>query len=298
MTIRNTSYSAGLLWIVATATLWSFLGLIGKFCLAQGMPPIQCAFWRCVFGGAAFFLHCAFAGSLRIPARHALLFMLFGVWGIGVYYSCAQYTIQLAGAATDIILQYTAPVWVALFARLLFRERLTGVKLFSMMIAALGTVCVCFSGGSLPEASPLLAVGIATGLTTGLCYASHYPFTRWWQQRYPSPVIFAWMLAGGALALALVIGISAPLRFDFPLPVWGASAAAGLFCTYFAFICYGRALQRISLVRAVIVSELEPVLSMLWVWLAFGERFSTIGWLGSALIIVSVLVLAVSRAEE
>ncbi|MBR5347380.1 MAG: DMT family transporter, partial [Deltaproteobacteria bacterium] len=125
MTIRNTSYSAGLLWIVATATLWSFLGLIGKFCLAQGMPPIQCAFWRCVFGGAAFFLHCAFAGSLRIPARHALLFMLFGVWGFGVFYSCAQYTFQLAGAATDIILQYTAPVWVALFARLLFRERLT-----------------------------------------------------------------------------------------------------------------------------------------------------------------------------
>ena len=70
MTIRNTSYSAGLLWIVATAALWSFLGLIGKFCLAQGMPPLQCAFWRCVFGGTAFFLHCAFAGSLRIPARH------------------------------------------------------------------------------------------------------------------------------------------------------------------------------------------------------------------------------------
>ena len=83
MTIRNPSYSAGMFWIVATAALWSFLGLIGKFCLAQGMPPMQCAFWRCVFGGAAFFLHCAFTGSLRIPVRHALLFMLFGIWGIG-----------------------------------------------------------------------------------------------------------------------------------------------------------------------------------------------------------------------
>ncbi|MBO4313242.1 MAG: DMT family transporter, partial [Desulfovibrio sp.] len=104
--------SAGTVFIVLTAVLWSFLGLISKYCMARGMAP----------------MHCAFTGILRIPPRHVLLLMLFGVWGIGVYYTCAQYTIRLVGAARDIVLQYTAPVWVAIFARLLFRERLDRVK--------------------------------------------------------------------------------------------------------------------------------------------------------------------------
>ena len=295
----NRQRLAGTLWILATATLWSFLGLISKFCMAGGMTPMECAFWRCCFGAAAFFLHCGLTGRLRIPARRALLFMLFGAWGIGVYYACAQYTIKLAGAAMDIVLQYTAPFWVALFARLFFAERLTRVKAIAMGIAAAGTLCVCLSGGSLPEPSPLLAVGIAAGLVTGLCYATHYPFTRWWQREHPAPVIFTWMLAGGALALLPVLTLTGgPPRLDFPATVWCASAATGLFCTWLAFVCYGEALKRISLVRAVIISELEPVLSMLWVWLAFGERFAPLGQLGSALIIASVLALSLGKGEE
>ncbi|MBO4334898.1 MAG: EamA family transporter [Desulfovibrio sp.] len=290
---------AGTLFIVLTAVLWSFLGLISKYCMAHGMPPMHCAFWRCLFGFAAFFLHCAFTGLLSIPLLHILYLMLFGVWGIGVYYTCAQYTIMLVGAAMDIVLQYTAPVWVAIFARLLFRERLTPVKTVSMTIAAGGAVCVCLSGGSLPQAATTGAwVGIATGLVTGLCYASHYPFTRWWQTHYPTAVIFTWMLAGGTLALYVVTRYSLPLRVDFPMNVWLACAATGMLCTYLAFVCYGAALRRISLVQAVITSELEPVLSMLWVWLFFGECFSPIGWAGSALIILSVLILGLAGRQK
>ncbi len=291
--------SAGTVFIVLTAVLWSFLGLISKYCMARGMAPMHCAFWRCLFGFAAFFLHCAFTGILRIPPRHVLLLMLFGVWGIGVYYTCAQYTIRLVGAAMDIVLQYTAPVWVAIFARLLFRERLDRVKAVSMALAAAGAVCVCLSGGSLPQAATAGSwIGIATGLVTGLCYASHYPFTRWWQTRYPTAVIFTWMLAGGALALFFVTQCSLPLRLGFPATVWLACAATGVLCTYLAFVCYGAALRRISLVRAVITSELEPVLSMLWVWLFFGECFSPVGWAGSALIILSVLILGLAGRQK
>ena len=106
-------------------------------------------------------------------------------------------------------------------------------------------------------------------------------------------------LAGGALALLPVLTLtSGPPRLGFPATVWCASAATGIFCTWLAFVCYGESLKRISLVRAVIISELEPVLSMLWVWLAFGERFGPLGQLGSALIIASVLALSLGKEEE
>ena len=36
---------------------------------------------------------------------------------------------------------------------------------------------------------------------------------------------------------------------------------------------------------------------MTWVWLAFGECFSPIGWAGSALIVASVLLMTVFRTD-
>lgn len=287
---------AGMGWIVLTAVLWSFLGCLGKYCLAAGMTPAQCAFWRAAFGGGAFLLHGLATGRLGLPGRRELLFMLFGAWGIGCYYLLMQWTIRLSGAAMDIILQYTAPFWVALFAWRLYGERLTPAGLTALAVAAAGTLCVCLSGGSLPEGfSPL---GLATGLASGLCYATHFPFIRYWQARCPAPVLFSWMLAGGALALLPALAAGPALRLDFAPPVWGASAASGLVCTWLAFICYGEALRRISLVQAAVASELEPVLSLVWLWLVFGERFSPLGWVGSACIVLAVLCLTLSRAER
>lgn len=283
------SSAAGMLWICLTATLWSFVGVLGKICLAGGMSPLQCAFMRAAFGCAAFLVHLTLTGQLRIPLRHALIFMLFGAWGFGVYFSCCQYTIKLSGAAMDIILQYTAPFWVAIFSRCLFGEELSLPKLAAMSIAAAGTLCVCLSGGSIPGGISI--PGIVSGLISGLCYATHYPFVHWWQQRYPSAVIMTWMLLGGTLTLAVI----SPLEMTFPLPVWGAAMAAGLLCTYLGYFCYGEALKRISLIKAVVTSQLEPVLSMLWVGLAFGECFNALGWTGSVLILSSVLLLALYR---
>ena len=286
-------HGCGVFWIVLTALLWSFLGLMSKYCLAAGMTPLDCALYRALFGFLAFFVHCACTGLLRRPGWHELLFMAFGMWGIGCYFALAQMTIKLSGAAMDIILQYTAPFWVAIFAWRFFGERLSRAKLVSIGIASVGTFCVCCSGGSIPQG--FSALGIATGLASGLCYATHYPFVRYWQGRYPSSVIFTWMLAGGVLLL-LLLRPEIPDRPPFPLAVWAMSVSTGVLCTYLAFICYGLALQRISLVQAVVTSELEPVLSMLWVWLAFDESFGILGWLGSACIVFSVFALSVARS--
>ena len=286
----------GLFYIILTALLWSFIGILSKICLLAGLNPLQCAFFRSFFGFIAFFIHCLVCNQLRIPLIDIVKLMLFGAWGIGVYYSCAQYTILHAGAAMDIILQYTAPFWVAIFAQTLFNERLTKQQITSILIACLGTILVCISGGSLTSSAPISA--IIAGLVTGLCYASHYPVTRFWQKKYQSQIIFTWMLSGGSIAL-LGVNCSAGLfNIQLTLTTFLSLAAIGILCTYLAFIFYGKALQKIGLVQAVITSELEPVLSMLWVWLFFGESFAPIGWFGSLLIIIAVLLLALWKQKS
>lgn len=282
----------GYIWILLAAFFWSLIGVLSKLCMSAGVSPLETAFWRAAFGGALFLIHAAARRGLFIPARDAGLFLLFGIWGVGIFFGATQYAIQRSGAAMAVVLLYTAPVWVAVFSRLLFRERISTRKLIAIGVALSGTSLVCFSGGSLPGQPSL--PGIACGLLTGLCYASHYPFYRWWQGRYATATIYGFMLAGGVLALWFY----APVSLDHEPRVWFLLAVLGVSTTFFAYACYGQGLKRISLVRAAVTCHLEPVLSTLWVWLFWQENFSLAGWLGSGLVFVAVLLLTTDKSRD
>lgn len=284
--------SLGYIWILLAALCWSLLGIVSRVCLDAGVLPLETAFWRAAVGCLLFLIHAACTDGRSVKLGHALLFVLFGAWGVGIFFASLQYSIRLSGGATAVILLYTAPVWVALFARLFFRERISRRKWLAMGIALAGTALVSFSGGSLPEhASP---AGIAWGLLAGLCYASHYPFYRWWQARYSTASIYALMLLGGLAAL----GLSMPVRTDFPPQIWLWLTLPGILTCYLAYVCYGLALRRISLVRAAVICNLEPVLGTLWVWLFRDENFLPAGWLGSALVLASVVLLSADPEKD
>ena len=282
----------GYVWILLAALLWSLLGVVSKFCLHAGVLPLETAFWRAGIGCVFFLAHAGLTDGLRIPLRHALIFVLFGGWGVGVFFGAMQMAIKLSGGATAVVLLYTAPVWVAVFSRFLFGERITKRKALAVGIALCGTALVCFSGGSLPGQASL--EGITFGLLSGLCYATHYPFYRWWQSRYSTASIYGYMLLGGVAAL----GFGGPISINHAPDTWGWLFALGLLTCYMAYICYGQGLKRISLVRAAVTCHLEPVLGTLWVWLFWNECFSAAGWFGGALVLGAVCLLTTDKSGE
>ncbi len=165
----------------------------------------------------------------------------------------------------------------------------------ALFLTATGALFVCLSGGSLDEAPSLC--GIATGIVTGICYATHYPFTRVWQKKYRAPTIFFYMLLGGCISLFFLSGI---LSIPFPAmtsPRLLSTGTMGLVCTYVAFLCFAYGIRRIGLVEAVVTSGVEPVLSIFWVWLFFNEHFPPIGWVGSFLIVVSVFTVNYAKRK-
>ena len=275
--------------IVAAAVCWSLIGAVGRLPMSAGVSPLETAFWRTAFGCLCFMLHAVRDGGWRMPWRHALCLTGFGVWGVGAFFGLTQYAVALSGGAMTVVLLYTAPVCVALFSFLFFHENPDRRTLLAMGVALLGTALLCSSGGSLAGApSPL---GIACGLATGLCYATHYPFCRWWQQRYSTVVIYAYMFLGGTLALA----VFAPIGLEHRAADWGAFLVLGIVCCYAGYYCYGQSLLRIPLVRAAAVGYLEPLLSTLWLALFWSEAFTPLGWCGSALVIGAVLTITLRR---
>lgn len=207
---KDSKQVTGYLYVLAAAVLWSLIGPFSKICMEEGLAPLEVAFWRALLGGICFFAQTGICGGARIPVKHAMFFCLFGVLSISVFFSSLQISIQLSGAAMAMVLLYTAPAWVAVFSRILFHESFSSRKGIALALALFGTALVCFSGGSL-NAEPSV-LGIVCGLISGLCYASHFPFYVWWQPRYSTATLYAYMLLGGALALLPFVDFAPPAR--------------------------------------------------------------------------------------
>ena len=82
------------------------MGVLSKVCMAEGVTPLETAFWRAAFGLLFFLGHTLFTRQIAVPPRVAANFILFGVWGIGVFYSVTQYAIKLSGAAMAVALRW------------------------------------------------------------------------------------------------------------------------------------------------------------------------------------------------
>ncbi|MEG2139606.1 MAG: DMT family transporter [Bilophila sp.] len=281
---RTSGYAFALL----TATLWSLIGPFSRLCFSEGVAPMEVAFWRASIGGGCFLLHAACRDGLCIPPRHAMIFSAFGLVGVSLFFASYQFAVKEGGVALAVVLLYTAPAWVAVFSRVLFRETLSPRKLFALGVAMTGTLLVSVSGGSLGGQNATL--GVLFGLAAGLFYATHYPFYVWWKDRYTTATLYAYMLLAGSLALVPFVEF-APKS----LTAWGGLLGLGLLTNYGAYLAYGQGLRRISPVRAAVVSNLEPVLSTLMAWLWWQENFPPIGWAGSALVLTAVFILTTDK---
>jgi drug/metabolite transporter (DMT)-like permease len=278
---------AGYGFVFLAAFLWGLLGPVARFALADGVAPLEVAFWRAVFGAAFFLLHCAVARRGRIARRDVPAFLAFGLVGVSVFFGSYQVAVKEGGAALASILLYTAPAWVALLARLFLSEALSRAKLLALAMAMGGAACVSLGSGG--GAGGVSVLGVVCGLVSGLTYALHYVFGKKYLGDYDAATLYVWILPVGALGLAPFVDFT-PLA-GLSAVSWGTFLFLGLFTTYGAYMAYLAGLRRLAATRVAVVANLEPVIAALMAWVWWGEYFSPMGYVGGALVLGAVFVM-------
>ena len=281
----------GYVFAAMAALFWAFLGPLGRICLADGVSPLETAFWRALFGAFFFWLHAAPKGLVRVAPRTGLAFAAFGFVGVSLFFGSYFMAVEKAGAALAAVLLYTAPAWVALLSRLFFREPFKGPKLLALILALTGAVLASLSGGGLPQGASF--IGIAAGLTAGFCYSLHYIFATHYMKKYSLFTIYCWCLPAGALLLLPFI------KFSPKTPTtWATLVLLGFLCTYAAYWAYCEGLKRLPPTVVAVVTTSEPIMAALLAWWWWGELFSLQGWTGAGLIIGAVLLVVVYPARS
>lgn len=271
----NAAHSRAVLMLVFAALCWSIAGILIKF-VGASWPGLAVAGARA--GIAAAFLIATNRGLRFGFTRDEILGAV----------TCAACTMlfcvatTLTTAANAILLQYTAPIWVALLGAWFLGERATRADWLTIA-AAFGGMVLFFADG-LALANTL---GNVLALLSGVCFAAMTLLLRRQKDRSPIDIIIAGNL------LAFVVGLPWVLKAD-PLPAsgWLALAVLGIVQLGIPYWLYVKAIRHVTALEAVLIPIIEPVLNPVWVFLASRERPSRYALLGGCIVIVAVTARA------
>jgi drug/metabolite transporter (DMT)-like permease len=282
----------GLLSIVACATLWSMGGLFIKM---VAWHPMIIAGGRSLIA-ALFMLAIRLLRSRREPFtvissesrknRSAL-------WGAALMNAATMLIFvaanKLTTAANVILLQYSAPIYAAVFGWVLVKEKPRKEHWIALGALAVG-LYVFFkdgiSGGGF--------LGDALALVSGVTFALYSVFMRLQKDGRPEDSILLSYLISAAVGL--------PFAFIYP-PEFSATAVSGvlilgIFQIGAASLLFAYGIRRISAVQAMLAAVMEPVLNPFWVFLATGETPSASAVAGGAIILAAVTGSSIASVRK
>jgi DME family drug/metabolite transporter len=229
------------------------------------------------------------AAPLRVPGRDLLQFFLLGVLGVAASNYFYYLAIQRTNVATAIILQYTAPVWVLLYAAASGAQRPSLRRSAAVGLAVAGcALAVGFvgSGGLRMD-----AVGVTAAVLAAFSFAFYNVGGHQVLARYDRWKVLLWVLVATS---TFWIFVNPPWRIvaaHYGRQQWEFMLIFSLVSVLGPFSCYFAGLQHLEPTRAIVASCLEPVFSIMIAALVLGELMRPLQTLGIILVLVAIVLI-------
>jgi drug/metabolite transporter (DMT)-like permease len=257
--------------ILLAALLWS---LAGVFIKLLEIHPLTIVFYR------SFFASLVFVPFLKSSQFHFNAAIIISVISYTAAITAFVSANKLTTAANAIVLQYTAPVLVYLFSRLVLGEKISTPNALALVVSMVGVGFISVDSAGEPEMS-----GVSLALLSGVLFAIYMVNLQ--QIKRISAVYLTW-LNNLVCALLILPFLKAPLALSSDqLLIVAIMGAVQLGLPYFLF---STGLRTIPLQEAALIALIEPVLNPVWVALIVGEIPSFATLTGGAMILTALAV--------
>ena len=227
--------------------------------------------------------------------RDTLVLVIFGVFGMAL----CQYTyfrsIVIAGAGIATVLQYLAPSMIIIYLLVRYGKRPSTGEIISVILALVGTICLMGNNGFSFESfrSDVLFWGLLSAV--GVAVYSVSP-VRLLATYGTIPIVGFGMLLSGLVAAVL-------FQQPHSYATWDVWTVVGCFNVVFlgtivSFNAYLEGVKRIDAVSGSILSSIEPISAAFFGWALLGNQFNWVGILGMAMIIATVIIIALEKRGQ
>jgi drug/metabolite transporter (DMT)-like permease len=254
--------------LVITSILWSFGGLLIKL---VDWHPLAIAGMRSLIAATFLLLitrrwHLTWStAQIGAAIAFALMVLLFVAGN------------KLTTAANMILIQYTAPIYIALFSSWFLKEKVTQFDWFILTIVMAGLVLFFVD-----ELTPTGWLGNVLALLSGVCLAWLFLFLR--RQKETSTIesiILGNILAG-------IIGLPFMFQHAPSLSGWVGLLVLGVVQLGLPYWLVSIAIKNVNAMEAILIPVIEPILNPIWVLLIMGERPGPWSLLGGAIVLFAI----------
>jgi len=278
--------------VAAAGILWGTIGIQVQTLLNYQLSAQAIVLWRMIFAFTILFSFIFFTNRklLKVDFRGLVYISLIGLFS-QLFFNLLYFSaIQKTTVATAVTLLYTAPMFIAIMARIFYRELFTPFKTMALCLCIGG----CFftaTGGSM-KTLQLNLPGVLMGLGSGFTFALLTILSKAIINKYHQFTIIVYSIGFGLL---FYLPFSRPLevfQMDLALKAWLLLGSIGLISTVIAYGFYITGLSYgIEASKAGIISTLEVVVSVILSYLVFKEALW--GWklVGILMVVSSVIIV-------
>lgn len=285
--------------ITLTSILWGTTGTAATF--APGAGPLA-------IGSAALGIGGILQAVIAIPALRAALpavrsnlrLVILGAVAVMIYPLAFYSSMHFAGVAIGSVVSLaSAPLASGLLELLLERKRLSRWWALAAGLGIIGSTLLCLSKMTdAAESAGQTLAGIALGLIAGATYATyswaaHRLMNRGISRAAAMGSVFG---LGGTLLLPVLIVSGAPLLAS--TQAFSVAIYMALIPMFLGYLLFGFGLTRIPASTATTITLTEPAIAAILAVLIVGERLTTVGWVGLAVIAGALAILAIAPTNE
>lgn len=184
---------------------------------------------------------------------------------------------KMTTSANVILLQYTAPIYVAIFGHLLLGEKTTRMDLVAIIMVFLG-MGLFFRD----ELSPGAFWGNILAVLSGVTFALVAVLLRMQKQGSPIESVILGNILAAIIAIPFMTGPYPDVKG------WVVLVFMGLFQLGLSYILYSYALIHVTAMEGILIPLIEPVLNPIWVLIFTGEKPGIWALVGGILVLIAV----------
>lgn len=205
-------------------------------------------------------------------------------------------TIEWSNAGTATVIQYLGPALIVIWVCFRTKRMPTLQEITGVILAVIGVFLIATHGN--PTSLALSGRALLMGLASAVSVAIYTLEPARLQKKYDTPLILAWGMTIGGVALTLISRPWTAKGIQADAEMFAALAFVIVFGTMAGFSLYMTGVKLIGSVKASLYACMEPVSSMILTVLWMKVNFTTPDLIGTLLVIATIIILAIPTKKK